>query len=64
MEYMVNVEDESHLMYGDKYERLIRCEKCKYADFDCPCPVCNFLEMNITEDGFCKWAKMKGDDSK
>lgn len=32
MEYIVNAEDENHLTYGDKYERLIRCKDCQWYE--------------------------------
>ena len=40
--------------------KFVRCKDCQYADFKCPYPICNLLEMNITEQSFCSWAKMKG----
>ena len=42
-------------------QKIVRCKDCQYADFKCPYPTCNLLEMNITEQSFCSWAKMKGD---
>ena len=47
-----------------KYEHypIVRCKDCEYADFNSPYPVCNLLEMNINEDGYCSWGKMKGGD--
>ena len=41
-------------------EDIVRCKDCQYADFKCPYPTCNLLEMNITEQSFCSWTKMKG----
>ena len=45
-----------------KYEHypIVQCKDCEHSDFKCPYPYCNLLDMNITGDGFCKWAKMKG----
>lgn len=44
----------------DDLVEVVRCKDCEYADFNSPYPVCNLLEMNINEDGYCSWARMKG----
>ena len=36
-------------------QEVVRCKDCKYADFKSPYPVCNFIEMNITDNDFCSW---------
>lgn len=35
--------------------QIVRCKDCKYADFKSPYPVCNLIEMNITDNDFCSW---------
>ena len=34
---------------------VVRCKDCEYADFESPYPVCNLIEMNITDNDFCSW---------
>ena len=63
IEYIVNAEEEK-LFYGDKYERLIRCKDCEHRiewDVGNHFYVCDIFHHSPTNDGFCKWAKMKGD---
>ena len=42
-----------------KYEHypIVRCKDCRHANFDCPYPVCNLLEMNIGDNDFCSWGE-------
>lgn len=65
MEYIVNAEDENHLFYGDKYERLIRCKDCKFYS-DHRCYASNYYSCmgggihSVKSEDYCSWAKMKG----
>ena len=36
---------------------VIRCKDCIYADFKSPYPVCNLIEMNITDNDYCSWGE-------
>ena len=38
-------------------QEVVRCKDCKYADFKSPYPVCNFIEMNITDNDYCSWGE-------
>ena len=42
---------------SERYLGVVRCKDCKYADFESPYPVCNLIEMNITDDDFCSWGE-------
>lgn len=38
-------------------DKLVLCKDCEYADFESPYPVCNLIEMNITDDDYCSWGE-------
>ena len=38
---------------------IVRCKDCEYADFKSPYPVCNLIEMNITDNDFCSWGERR-----
>lgn len=40
---------------SERHLSIVRCKDCKYADFKSPYPVCNLIEMNITDNDFCSW---------
>ena len=44
---------------SERYLGVVRCKDCEYADFKCPYPVCNFIEMNITDNDFCSWGERR-----
>ena len=57
---LLEVKDGYYHRIFDENVWVVRCKDCEYADFNSPYPVCNFLEMNICENGYCSWARMKG----
>ena len=45
--------------------RLVRCKDCGHCLTDCEGRyVCASLRCTTTPDGYCVWAKRRGDDSR
>ena len=42
---------------SERYLGVVRCKDCEYADFESPYPVCNLIEMNITDNDYCSWGE-------
>lgn len=56
-EYIVNADEENSLMYGRKYEELIRCKDCaNYMHIDCPF---EWTGGRPKPDMYCAWAERR-----
>ena len=51
------LQDNTAITMINELAEVVRCKDCKYADFKSPYPVCNLIEMNITDDDFCSWGE-------
>ena len=61
-EYIVNADEENSLMYGRKYEELIRCKDCKwYRENECYAWDDGTVAVasETPDDGFCYRAERR-----
>ena len=58
-EYIVNADEENNLMYGRKYEELIRCKNCVKSQYDFMTKGYWCDGKQVSEHHYCGYAERK-----
>lgn len=61
-EYIVNADEEKSLMYGRKYEELIRCKNCVKSQYDFMTKGYWCDGKQVSENHYCGYAERRTDN--